>query len=155
MQAGEQVGDFGANELLHVRLPAKKSLRQAHFSFPYVHNFWYDVFMRWPFAQKAAEKLEPEPEPGPAERERALVVELGGIDAQLRELETECFRFRRTHTLRVNAQGQVIGMHADSATAWASVDRQWRVLLKKRDSLFPRRNEVLRELAALKVGVHA
>ena len=84
-------------------------------------------------------------------RDQVLLAQLRAIDAELATLENEARDLRQRHGLQVNRFCQITGMRSDSLNGFASVDREWRILRKRIDCLFPRRNAILKEWSGLRV----
>jgi len=102
----------------------------------------------WPFSE-TARKSSPIEAPN-VDRQSDLLAELGVIDAQLNILNHEALEFRRKHEIITDRFNQIVRMASPSMNGRASVEREWRGLLRQADKLLARRNEVLAEWSGLK-----
>jgi len=95
---------------------------------------------------------QPKAEPPEVDRQDDLLRQLTTIDSQLRLLDHEAKEFRLLHEITTDRFRQIIRMSSPSLSGRASVERDWRGLLREGDRLLERRNKILAEWSALKMG---
>jgi hypothetical protein len=102
----------------------------------------------WFRAQKTAKIPEPDP---PIDRTAALLSELVATDSELATLNREALRLRSTYSLGINVFGEIVASQCDLRDV-PHMQTEWRTLQKRLIPIMQRRNAVLAELAALKMG---
>jgi capsule polysaccharide export protein KpsE/RkpR len=84
----------------------------------------------WPFQ----EKLEPAFEPQ-VDREAEAHTRVRALKADLDALETEMLGFKQKYSIKSDRFGRLLGMLCADINGRPAIETEWRVLLKRRDSL--------------------
>jgi len=107
--------------------------------------------MSW-WGEKAAEKLETEPGPiavavNHVEETQSRVRELkNSLDA----LDAEMLAFKNKNRITTDRFSRLLGVNCSEMGGRAAVEREWRCLLRRRDSLASQWHAALHEWASMK-----
>lgn len=73
----------------------------------------------------------------PVDREAEAHAEVVALKAKLAELDAEMLRFKSTFKVRTDKFGRLLGCESPGLGGFTEIEREWRTLLHKRDSLIP------------------
>jgi len=84
------------------------------------------------------------------DREASTRERLHELKQQLAALDAKMLAFKTTYKVRSDRFGRLLGIECQGITGFPEVEREWRILLKKRDSLITQWHSALHEWSAAK-----
>jgi hypothetical protein len=108
----------------------------------------------WPFAKTTLDD-PPEinsatPAESAADREAAALEAVRQLKEQLAELDSAILHFKSLYKVRTDRFSRLLSIECPGVNGFEKVQTEWRVLLRRRDSLVPRWHNALKNLAEAK-----
>jgi hypothetical protein len=108
--------------------------------------------MSWWGSRKPADLLDREPV-AVVDRVEETQRRVRQLKAELDSLDSEMLAFKTKNKIRTDRFGRLLGVECATLNGRASIETQWRVLLRRRDSLVSAWHKSLHEWAAAKQEV--
>jgi hypothetical protein len=111
--------------------------------------------MMWPFAksqQVFEEPVEPESVVDREAEAHQVVVEL---KMKLAALDADMLAFKSLHKIRTDRFSRLLGVESTTIGGFAEIEREWRILVRRRDSLISQWHAALYRWAELKEAAKA